>query len=47
MCVAVFKVSPLPVELLPAKQLEFTPDSSKLIVATCQGLIQVSLVERQ
>lgn len=43
--VKITKVSPLPVELLPAKQLEFTPDSSKLIVATCQGLIQILAVE--
>lgn len=39
--VTVSKVFPLPVELLPAKQLIFTSDSSKLICATTQGLIQI------
>lgn len=29
-------------ELLPAKKLNFTSDSSKLVIATCHGLIQVS-----
>lgn len=43
--VKVTKVFPLPVELLPAKKLNFTSDSSKLVIATCQGLIQILTLE--
>lgn len=35
------KVLPLPVHLLPARRLVFSADSSKLISATSQGVIQV------
>ena len=35
------KVLPLPVHLLPARRLVFSADSSKLISATSQALIQV------
>jgi len=42
--VTVTKVFPLPVELLPAKQIIFTCDSSKLICTTSQGLIQILVV---
>lgn len=37
----VIKISPLPAELLPASQLVFTSDSSKLICSTRQGSIQI------
>lgn len=39
--VTVTKVLPLPIHLLPARGLVFSPDSSKLISATSQGSVQI------
>ncbi|XP_058956730.2 U3 small nucleolar RNA-associated protein 4 homolog [Pocillopora verrucosa] len=39
--VTVTKVLPLPVHLLPARGLVFSPESSKLISATSQGSVQI------